>query len=233
MLPAPSPGNRTSARSSRVEQVSDGVDSLLVMTIAQGLRPAELPAAAVISDTAVFPDLSEAVAARIGRAMAESRSEGTRRTYASAWRRFEQWCHTHGHASLPAHPATVAAYLVDAADTIGSDGIRVYAPATLTKWVAAIAHHHHRAGHESPTGQETVRATLSGIRRDYAAVGDRPRNPRAALLTADIVAIVTAARNAVTGWAGAVLERRDSALLLRGSRVRSGAANWSGWTVPT
>ncbi|WP_213572768.1 hypothetical protein [Rhodococcus sp. USK13] len=116
---------------------------------------------------------------------------------------------------MPAHPATVAAYLVDAADTIGSDGIRVYAPATLTKWVAAIAHHHHRAGHESPTGQETVRATLSGIRRDYAAVGDRPRNPRPALLTADIVAIVTAARNAVTGWAGA--------LLLRGS-LRSSSA---------
>ncbi|RZL76956.1 MAG: integrase [Rhodococcus sp. (in: high G+C Gram-positive bacteria)] len=165
---------------------------------------------------AVFPDLAAAVAARIGRSMAESRSEGTRRTYASAWRRFEQWCTAHGHTSLPAHAATVAAYLVDAADTIGPDGIRVYAPTTLTKWMAAIAHHHHRTGHESPTGQELVRATLSGIRRDYAAVGDRPRNPRAALLTADIVTITAAARNLVTGWAGAVLERRDSALLLMG-----------------
>ncbi|BAH56186.1 site-specific integrase [Rhodococcus opacus] len=189
---------------------------MLGMTIDQGLRPRELPAAAVTGDPAVFPDLSEAVVGRIGRSMAESRSEGTRRTYASAWRRFTHWCATQGHAPLPAHSATVAAYLVDAADTIGPDGVRVYAPATLTKWVAAIAHHHSRAGHESPTGQEIVRATLSGIRRDYAAVGDRPRNPRAALLTADIVTIVAAARNAVDGWADAVLERRDSALILMG-----------------
>ncbi|MGH3802182.1 MAG: hypothetical protein ACRDTD_19010, partial [Pseudonocardiaceae bacterium] len=170
------------------------------MTIDQGLRPSELPAAVTV-DAAPFPDLPEGVVTRIGRSMAESRSEGTRRTYASAWRRFEQWCTTHGHAPLPAHPATVAAYLVDAADTIGPDGIRVYAPATLAKWVAAIAHHHHRAGHESPTGQEIVRATLSGIRRDYAAVRDRPRTPRAALLTTDIVAITAAARNTVDGWA--------------------------------
>ena len=82
--------------------------------------------------------------------------------------------------------------------------------------MAAIAHHHHRSGHESPTGQELVRATLSGIRRDYAAVGDRPRIPAAALLTADIVTIVAAARNTVDGWADAVLERRDSALILMG-----------------
>ncbi|CAG7618512.1 hypothetical protein E143388_06076 [Rhodococcus opacus] len=215
-LPAPSPGKPHLSVGFASSSLSEGADSVLGMTIDQGLRPRELPAAAVTGAAAVFPDLPEAVAARIGRSVAESRSEGTRRTYASAWRRFERWCTAHGHAPLPAHAATVAAYLVDAADLIGPDGIRVYAPATLTKWVAAIAHHHHRTGHESPTGQEIVRATLSGIRRDYAAVGDRPRNPRAALLTADIVTITTAARNAVTGWAGAVLERRDSALILMG-----------------
>ncbi|MFD9664860.1 hypothetical protein ACFWAY_25085 [Rhodococcus sp. NPDC059968] len=52
----------------------------------------------------------------------------------------------------------------------------------------AIAHHHHRIGHESSTGQEIVRA-LSGIQRDYAAVGDRRRIARAALLSTDIVTI--------------------------------------------
>ncbi|UNN05267.1 hypothetical protein [Rhodococcus opacus] len=91
------------------------------MTIDQGLRPRELPAAAVTGVAAVFPDLPEAVAARIGRSVAESRSEGTRRTYASAWRRFERWCTTCGHTPLPAHPATVAAYLVDAA---GKESLR-------------------------------------------------------------------------------------------------------------
>ena len=57
---------------------------------------------------------------------------------------------------------------------------------------------------------------FAGIRRDYAAAGERPRNPRAPLLTADITAIVDHARNTTTGWASEVIERRDTALLLIG-----------------
>lgn len=48
------------------------------------------------------------------------------------------------------------------------------------------ADRHRRTGHESATSQEIVRGTLAGIRLDYAVAGDRPRNPRAPLLTADI-----------------------------------------------
>ncbi|CAB4907384.1 site-specific integrase [Rhodococcus kroppenstedtii] len=166
--------------------------------------------------SAAFPDLTADVAARIDRSMASARSAGTRRAYSSAWRRFESWCSRAGHHPLPAHPATVAAYLVDAADTLATDGTRAYAPATLGKWVAAIADRHRAAGCESPSGHEMVRATLAGIRRDYAAAGDRPRTPRAPLVTADITALVEHARRTVTGWAAEVLERRDTALLVMG-----------------
>lgn len=165
---------------------------------------------------ATFPDLTTDVAARIERSMASARSVGTRRAYSSSWRRFESWCGRAGHRPLPAHPATVAAYLVDAADTVTADGTRAYAPATLGKWVAAIADRHRSSGCESPCGHEMVRATLAGIRRDYAAAGDRPRNPRAPLVTADITVIVDHARRSATGWASEVLERRDSALLVMG-----------------
>ena len=165
---------------------------------------------------AAVPDLSDATAAKIIQSMAASRSESTLKAYASAWRRFEQWCETNGHAALPAHPATVAAYLVEAAETIGDDGERAFAPATLSKWVAAIAHHHRAGGYISPTDHEAVRSTLAGIRRTYAAAGDRPRRQMAPLLVVDIVTMVTTARQAVTGWASEVLERRDSALLLMG-----------------
>ncbi|MGV8875259.1 MAG: site-specific integrase [Rhodococcus sp. (in: high G+C Gram-positive bacteria)] len=165
---------------------------------------------------AVFPDLPPEVAARIERSMAASRSAGTRRAYTSAWRRFETWCAAAGHIALPAHPATVAAYLVAAADTLTVDGTRVYAPSTLGKWVAAIADRHRATGHDNPCGHEMVRATLAGIRRDYASAGERPRNPRAPLLTSDITTIVDHARRSATGWASEVLERRDSALLLMG-----------------
>ncbi|WP_045840682.1 hypothetical protein [Rhodococcus sp. PML026] len=67
--------------------------------------PAVLPG----GTAAVFPDLPPDVAARIEQSMASSRSTGTRRAYASAWRRFETWCAATGYISLPAHPATVAA----------------------------------------------------------------------------------------------------------------------------
>ncbi|OXM18318.1 integrase [Rhodococcus erythropolis] len=174
------------------------------------------PAPTAVGTAAVFPDLPDDVAARIVRSMESARSDGTRRAYESAWRRFEHWCTAHGHSSLPAHPATVAAYLVAAADTLTTDGSRAYAPPTFAKWVAAIADRHRRTGHESPTSHEIVRGTLAGIRRDYAAAGDRPRNPRAPLLTADITTITAVARDSVAGWADEVLERRDSALILIG-----------------
>lgn len=163
------------------------------------------------------PALDPAVQDRIVRAAAGAKAPGTRRAYDSAWSRFERWCEREGHLALPAHPAVVAAYLVDAADTMSADGTREYSPATLTKWVAALTDRHRRAGMQvPPTQHETVRATLSGIRREYAAAGDRPREPRAPLLTDDVLAIVAAARSQVSNWSDAVRERRDSALLLMG-----------------
>lgn len=128
------------------------------------------------------PDLTDSMAARITESMSASRADGTLRAYASAWRRFADWCSRNGHIALPAHPATVAAYLVDAADTVTPDDKPAYAPATLSKWVAAIAYVHRRSGHTSPTNHETVRATLSGIRRTIASSGDRPRKQMNPLL---------------------------------------------------
>ncbi|WP_228287256.1 tyrosine-type recombinase/integrase [Rhodococcus ruber] len=147
---------------------------------------------------------------------ARSRSESTRRNYAADWQRFTAWCEREGHVALPAHPLTVAAYLLGAASTVTEAGERVYSPATLARWVAGIGYHHRRAGHPAPGSDELVTATLSGIRRDYAAVGERPRTPRAPLLTADIVTIVEKMRVDSAGWAAEVLERRDSAILLLG-----------------
>ncbi len=179
-------------------------------------RPLDAAVTVPSPAAAAMPEIEEGTAVRIAAAVAASRSAGTRRTYASAWRKFAAWCVTAGHVALPAHPVTVAAYLVAAADTLTTDGRRAYAPATLAHHVAAIAHHHRQAGHPSPSSDDLVRATLSGIRRDYATTGDRPRSPRAPLLTADIVAIVDTARSGCAGWAAEVLERRDTAILLIG-----------------
>ncbi|MDO2380084.1 site-specific integrase [Rhodococcus ruber] len=165
---------------------------------------------------AAVPDLAPATAERIAESVASARAAGTRRTYASAWRAFTTWCAREGHTALPAHPVTVAAYLVACADTVTEAGERTYAPATLAHRLAAIAHHHRTAGHPSPTGDDLVKATMSGVRRDYATTGDRARAPRAPLLTADVLAIVDKARADCQGWADEVVERRDTAILLLG-----------------
>ncbi|WP_249305516.1 MULTISPECIES: integrase [unclassified Rhodococcus (in: high G+C Gram-positive bacteria)] len=165
---------------------------------------------------AVEPEIPPAVAKRIASAVQSSRSEGTRKTYAAAWKRFTSWCETNGHVTLPAHPVTVAAYLVDAADTRTEAGERAYAVATFGTWIAAINHQHRTTGHLSPSAHELVTATLSGIRREYAAAGDRPRTPRDPLLVDDIKLLVATARERCHGWADEVLERRDSAILLLG-----------------
>ncbi|PZU04614.1 MAG: integrase [Gordonia sp. (in: high G+C Gram-positive bacteria)] len=179
----------------------------------------EVPAPVTWHDSAaaaVPPDLTDTMSAKIVQSMAASRSESTLKAYASAWRRFDRWCQRNGHVTLPAHPLTVAAYLVEASDTFTPDGERAFAPATFSKWVAAIAHHHRRSGRISPTDHEAVRSTLSGIRRTYATAGARPRKQMAPLLVTDIVTMLAVARANVTGWASEVLERRDSALLLMG-----------------
>ena len=187
------------------------------------LRPGRAPAVRTVAGTseggrsiAVEPEIPAAVAKRIAAAVQSSRSEGTRKTYATAWRRFTNWCESNGHVTLPAHPVTVAAYLVDAADTRTETGERSYAVATFGTWIAAINHQHRMAGHLSPSAHELVTATLSGIRREYAAAGDRPRAPRDPLLVEDIKLLVRTARNRCRGWADEVLERRDSAILLLG-----------------
>lgn len=148
--------------------------------------------------------------------MESSRSAGTRRAYASGWRRFTDWCARNGHVPLPAHPVTVAAYLVDAADTVTAAGERAYAASTLSAWASAINHFHQTTGKTSPTGHHLVAAALAGIRRQYATAGDRPRTQRAPLLVSDIRHLVDTARGQCDGWADDVYERRDSALLLLG-----------------
>ena len=124
--------------------------------------------------TAVEPEIPPAVAKRIASAVRSSRSEGTRKTYAAAWRRFTGWCESNGHVTLPAHPMTVAAYRVDAADTRTESGERAYAVATFGTWIAAISHQHRTTGHLSPSAYELVTATCRGYGASTPQPGTDP-----------------------------------------------------------
>jgi site-specific recombinase XerD len=89
----------------------------------------------------------------------QSRSANTRRAYALDWSAFMGWCDQAGASTLPASPATVAAYAAHLADS-------GYAVATIGRKLASISQAHKLAGYEqSPARSEQVRTVVKGIRR--------------------------------------------------------------------
>jgi site-specific recombinase XerD len=127
-----------------------------------------------------------------------SKALATKAAYASDFRIFEPWCRARGISALPASPAAVAGFLADEA----SAGKRA---STLGRRLAAIRYFHRAGGHETPTGDEKVKAVLSGIRR---TIGAAPARKKAA--TADIVL------GMVGGKGQSLRELRDRAILLLG-----------------
>jgi len=111
-----------------------------------------------------------------------------------------------------------------------ADGDSVYAPATLRRWTAAIADRHHQEGHPSPITDAAVRQAMAAITGAGASHPSSESRSAAPLLTADITAMLVAARKLSTAWAGEVFERRDSALLLMGYAGALGRADLCGLT---
>ena len=126
------------------------------------------------------------------------KAASTRRAYKTDFSIFQSWCADRGASALPAEPATVAAFLAWEAD-------RRTRPSTIGRRVAAIRYAHKLAGHEIPTDDERVRATVRGIRR---AVGAAP-NKKAPATSDRIMAMAPVAGARLGGL-------RDRALLLLG-----------------
>jgi site-specific recombinase XerD len=112
-----------------------------------------------------FSSISPDIDAAAHYASAE-KAPGTRKAYQSDFRIFSVWCFDRAVVPLPALPATVAAYL---AYEVGQD----LRPSTLGRRLAAIQYAHQHAGYEPPTGAESVRATLRGIRRTLGTARNR------------------------------------------------------------
>jgi site-specific recombinase XerD len=82
--------------------------------------------------------------------------------YESDWRVLESWCGTRGLVALPATSAAVCGFLAE-------EATRGRRASTLGRRLAAIRYFHRAAGLETPTGDEKVKAVLSGIRRTIGA----------------------------------------------------------------
>lgn len=119
-------------------------------------------AALILLDTPVAIDAAVIDAAR--RAM----SANSWRALRADIRIFGEWCAARGLITLPALPATVAAFVRDQAD-------RGKKAATLARYVASIARLHALADQPDPTRAELVRLELKAQRR---ALGVRQRQAR-------------------------------------------------------
>ena len=119
--------------------------------------------------------LAAADQARIDRALADSRAPATRAQYRSAWKGWAEWSALNGHATLPAAPLTVAAYLAE-----------------RTEQGAAASHraHHPRRDPRRPpsTRAPMIRPAMmacaafcSGLTRQAGGPGPRPGRIRSPL----------------------------------------------------
>ena len=127
-----------------------------------------------------------------------SKAQATQAAYGSDFRIFESWCRARGLSALPGSAESLCAFLADQA----SLGKRA---STLGRRLAAIRYFHRAAGYDTPTADEKVKATLSGIRR---TIGAAPVRKKAA--TSDIVL------GMVGGKGQSLRELRDRAILLLG-----------------
>ncbi|WP_068273306.1 tyrosine-type recombinase/integrase [Aldersonia kunmingensis] len=162
------------------------------------------------------PALSPEAEARIVAALKQRHAPSTARNYRQDWEKFTAWCTTHGHIAMPAHPVVVADYLTDCAGLRTAKGERAYSMNTLARWVAAINYWHRALDHRPPGEFQLVKDTIAGLRRTYAAAGDRPVKRVAPLELAEIEHIIVTLRKEATTWQSRLRERRDSALLLLG-----------------
>jgi site-specific recombinase XerD len=142
----------------------------------------------------VSSDLIESV--RDG--LKDALSAATQRAYQADWRTFREWCDQRAVGFLPAHPATVAAYLRH----LEGAGRKV---STISRALASISEGHKAAGHDSPRSAVVVRKTLQAIRR---RLGVAPAQ-KAPILAEQL-------RTMVAGLGSDLQGLRDRALLLVG-----------------
>jgi site-specific recombinase XerC len=149
-------------------------------------------AAMPLPATPSLPAEAEATLRTYARA---SRSESTRRNYAAQWKIFAAWCEGAGHASAPAHPKVVAAWLSDRAQA----GIAV---STLNVALAAVANVHTAKGLGFDRNHPDLKMVWEGIRRSHV----KPAR-QAAPVTADLL------RDIFASMGDTMIETRDAALL--------------------
>ena len=186
------------------------------------VESAGVPVEATINLGRIADDLAGA-----GQRAARSKSTNTLRAYTGAWAVFERYCLERSCSALPAHPATVAAFLdwrslLPVSQYVG-DPLHAPSLSTVTTAFSAIAHYHHAAGIASPTDHPQVQAVLEGITRD---LGKLARHPKVPVLIDDLLKLAAAHQEDMSlAW------KRDWAVLLVGFASSLRRSNIAALTV--
>lgn len=134
----------------------------------------------VNNQLAECPHVSSEDKARILNVMTLARSESTRRTYTNHLAKFEQ------DNAIPAHPVTIALWLINQMETRLEIEQKPYKRATLNAWITAIRLAHLARGYVDPTASPVVTDTLEGLLRRHSTTQKRAKT----LTLKEIVQIV-------------------------------------------
>lgn len=132
-----------------------------------------------------------------------SKSENTRRAYASDWKEFALWCEHHQLESMPASVETVGMYLSDLA---GNNKL-----STIKRKLSSISSAHKFKNQPNPTKHHDIHLLIEGIRRKH---GGR-QEPKKALLLNVLQDIVDETDTST------IIGIRDKALILSGFALAS------------
>lgn len=122
--------------------------------------------------------------------------------YAKDFAIFATFCDGLGVNSLPASPATVAAFVADQARTLK--------PSTVTRRASAVSITHRNAGEHSPVQHPDVKRALKGVRKKAAADPKKRRRQASPLTLPQLRRAIDALDRTTT------IGKRDAALLLVG-----------------
>jgi site-specific recombinase XerD len=142
-----------------------------------------IPTPAILDDTLTADDIESV----IGYAR-NAKARNTQLAYASDWRSYCRFAASRGAEPLPCPPGMLCAYIAHCADR----GLRA---SSIGRHVAAIVHHHHAAGYDSPASKPAVKEVMRGIRHTLGTA-PRPKTP----LTHELIArMITVCSDTKTG----------------------------------
>jgi site-specific recombinase XerD len=131
---------------------------------------------------------------------ANETSSNTRKTYASQWHTFQEWCKKNGLPALPAEAVTLAAYI----EHLYNAGKQ---RSTIDIARAAIKWHHLDAGHANPFSDVDLEKMYSGVVRTLADEGRTTPKVKPTINLEDLRAMSRACGDTLIGL-------RDRALIL-------------------